>query len=50
MILVIGPSGSGNITVLRVLMTLEKLDGGIIHFNGAPLTHMACNGSIIEAD
>ena len=50
MISIIGPSGSGKTTVLRVLMTLEKIDGGVIHFDGAPLTHMASNGSIIEAD
>ena len=50
MISIIGPSGSGKTTVLRVLMTLEKIDGGIIHFDGKPLTHMASNGSIIEAD
>lgn len=31
-------------------MTLEKIDGGIIHFDGKPLTHMASNGSIIGAD
>mgnify|MGYP003950945669 CR=1 len=44
MISIIGPSGSGKTTVLRVLMTLEKIDGGVIHFDGAPLTHMASNG------
>ena len=31
MVSIIGPSGSGKTTVLRVLMTLEKINGGIIH-------------------
>ena len=39
MVSIIGPSGSGKTTVLRVLMTLEKINGGIIHLDGEPLTH-----------
>ena len=31
MVSIIGPSGSGKTTVLRVLMTLEKINGGVIH-------------------
>ncbi|TIO37274.1 MAG: amino acid ABC transporter ATP-binding protein, partial [Mesorhizobium sp.] len=27
---IIGPSGSGKTTVLRMLMTLERIDGGVI--------------------
>ena len=50
MVSIIGPSGSGKTTVLRVLMTLEKPDGGIIHLDGEPLTHMNSNGKLIEAD
>ncbi len=37
---IIGPSGSGKTTVLRLLMTLERIDDGVIHVDGEPLTHM----------
>ena len=40
MVSIIGPSGSGKTTVLRVLMTLEKINQGIIYLDGEPLTHM----------
>ena len=50
MVSIIGPSGSGKTTVLRVLMTLEKINGGVIHLDGEPLTHMDNNGSLIEAN
>ena len=50
MVSIIGPSGSGKTTVLRVLMTLEKINGGIIHLDGEKLTHMDSNGKLIEAD
>ena len=33
MVSIIGPSGSGKTTVLRVLMTLEKINGGVIHLS-----------------
>ena len=39
MVSIIGPSGSGKTTVLRVLMTLEKINGGVIHLDGETLTH-----------
>ena len=45
MVSIIGPSGSGKTTVLRVLMTLEKINGGVIHLDGEPLTHMDTNGN-----
>jgi polar amino acid transport system ATP-binding protein len=35
----IGPSGSGKTTILRLLMTLEKVTDGVIWVNGEPLTH-----------
>ena len=38
MVSIIGPSGSGKTTVLRVLMTLEKINGGVIHLDGEFLT------------
>ncbi|MFD4025737.1 ectoine/hydroxyectoine ABC transporter ATP-binding protein EhuA [Streptomyces sp. NPDC058576] len=36
----IGPSGSGKTTILRLLMTLEKVSGGVIWVDGSPLTHL----------
>ena len=33
---VIGPSGSGKTTVLRMLMTLEKINDGVIWVEGEP--------------
>ncbi len=50
MVSIIGPSGSGKTTVLRMLMTLEKIDGGCIYVDGKPLTHMPANGRIVSAN
>src|SRR5690606_23855535 len=36
---IIGPSGSGKSTVLRILMTLESIDGGMVTVGGEPLWH-----------
>ncbi|WP_112491396.1 ectoine/hydroxyectoine ABC transporter ATP-binding protein EhuA [Streptomyces bacillaris] len=36
----IGPSGSGKTTILRLLMTLEKVSDGVIWVNGSPLSHV----------
>ncbi|AUX78991.1 ectoine/hydroxyectoine ABC transporter ATP-binding protein EhuA 1 (plasmid) [Sinorhizobium fredii] len=47
---IIGPSGSGKTTVLRMLMTLETINGGVIYVDGRPLTHMPRNGSLVPAD
>ena len=47
MVSIIGPSGSGKTTVLRVLMTLEKINGGVIHLDKEPLTHMSLNGNLV---
>ena len=47
---VIGPSGSGKTTVLRMLMTLERIDDGVIWVEGEPLTHMEKNGALVPAD
>ena len=46
----IGPSGSGKTTILRILMTLETINGGMIHIDGEPLWHMPKNGEMIAAD
>src|SRR5262245_42143938 len=47
---VIGPSGSGKTTVLRMLMTLEAINGGVIWVEGEPLTHMTKNGKLVPAN
>ena len=46
----LGPSGSGKTTVLRMLMTLESINGGVIYIDGKPLTHMERNGVLVPAD
>ncbi|ULN38894.1 ectoine/hydroxyectoine ABC transporter ATP-binding protein EhuA [Mycolicibacterium smegmatis] len=35
----IGPSGSGKTTILRLLMTLERVTDGVIWVDGEPFTH-----------
>ncbi|MFC3999806.1 ectoine/hydroxyectoine ABC transporter ATP-binding protein EhuA [Nocardiopsis sediminis] len=45
----IGPSGSGKTTILRLLMTLETINGGVIWVDGQPLTHMHKNGKLVKA-
>ena len=47
---IIGPSGSGKTTVLRMLMTLERIDDGLIRIDGEPLTHMNKAGQLVRAD
>lgn len=46
---IIGPSGSGKTTVLRMLMTLERINGGVIYVDGEPLTHERRSGKIVPA-
>ena len=50
MVSIIGPSGSGKTTVLRVLMTLEKINSGVIHLDGETLTHMQSKNELVEAN
>lgn len=50
MVSIIGPSGSGKTTVLRMLMTLERINGGVIYVEGQPLTHMPRNGMLVPAN
>ena len=50
MVSIIGPSGSGKTTVLRVLMTLEKINQGVIHLDGEPLTHMQERDKLMPAN
>jgi len=49
MVSIIGPSGSGKTTVLRTLMTLEKINEGIIYLEGEPLTHMPDKEKLVLA-
>jgi polar amino acid transport system ATP-binding protein len=46
----IGPSGSGKTTILRILMTLERIDGGHIQIDGEELYHIRRNGHLLPAD
>jgi polar amino acid transport system ATP-binding protein len=46
----IGPSGSGKTTILRILMTLESIDGGHIEVEGEQLYHMQRAGRLVAAD
>jgi polar amino acid transport system ATP-binding protein len=46
----IGPSGSGKTTILRLLMTLEKVNAGTIRVSGECLSHMERNGALVPAD
>ena len=46
----IGPSGSGKTTILRVLMTLEPIQGGSVWINGEPLWSMYKNGRLVDAN
>lgn len=46
----IGPSGSGKTTILRILMTLESIDGGHIRVDGDYLYHMQQGERLVPAD
>jgi polar amino acid transport system ATP-binding protein len=46
----IGPSGSGKTTILRLLMTLERVNGGVVWVNGDPLSHMRRGDELVPAD
>lgn len=45
----IGPSGSGKTTILRLLMTLEKVTDGAIWVGGEPLTHERKGDQLVPA-
>ena len=45
----IGPSGSGKTTILRILMTLEKIDDGFVSVNGEYLWHEKINNKLEHA-
>jgi polar amino acid transport system ATP-binding protein len=46
----IGPSGSGKTTILRLLMSLESVNGGTITVGGRCLSHMEKGGKLVPAD
>ncbi|MER8633358.1 ectoine/hydroxyectoine ABC transporter ATP-binding protein EhuA [Mesorhizobium opportunistum] len=46
----IGPSGSGKTTILRILMTLERISGGHIEMDGSQLYHMPTANGLAPAD
>ncbi|BCJ27451.1 ectoine/hydroxyectoine ABC transporter ATP-binding protein EhuA [Actinocatenispora sera] len=46
----IGPSGSGKTTILRLLMTLEKVNGGVVYVEGEPLSHMKRGNQLVPAN
>ncbi len=50
MVSIIGPSGSGKTTVLRMLMTLERINAGCIYVDGKPLTHMPKGSALVPAN
>ncbi len=45
----IGPSGSGKTTILRLLMTLEKVTEGVIWVGDEPLSHVRKHGKLVPA-
>jgi polar amino acid transport system ATP-binding protein len=45
----IGPSGSGKTTILRLLMTLEKVTDGVIWVEGEPYTHERKGDRLVPA-
>src|SRR5215469_12548806 len=45
----IGPSGSGKTTILRLLMGLERIDGGTIRVDGEYFSHMERGGKLVPA-
>jgi polar amino acid transport system ATP-binding protein len=46
----IGPSGSGKTTILRLLMTLEKVTEGVIRVGGEPFSHMRKGRGLVPAN
>lgn len=48
-VVIIGPSGSGKTTILRVIMTLERIDEGTIQIDGHHLYHEEKNGELVAA-
>ena len=49
-IALIGPSGSGKSTILRILMTLERIDSGAVEIDGESVWTTMRNGRAAPAD
>ena len=47
---IVGPSGSGKSTVLRILMTLERIDKGVVEVEGTSVFSMQRDGRTVPAD
>lgn len=45
----IGPSGSGKTTILRLLMTIEKVNDGVIWIEDRPLSHQYKGDKLVHA-
>jgi polar amino acid transport system ATP-binding protein len=48
-VVIIGPSGSGKTTILRVIMTLERIDSGNIMIDGRQLYHEEKGDELVPA-
>lgn len=48
-VVIIGPSGSGKTTILRVVMTLERIDEGHIKIGDRQLYHEEKDGELVRA-
>jgi len=48
-VVIIGPSGSGKTTILRVVMTLERIDEGYIKIGDRQLYHEEKSGELVRA-
>ncbi len=48
-VVLMGPSGSGKSTGLRILMTLEDIQGGVVYVEGEPLWHESRHGKLVPA-
>ena len=40
LVALLGPSGGGKSTILRIIAGLENADTGAVHFNGEPVGHL----------
>jgi polar amino acid transport system ATP-binding protein len=49
-LVLMGPSGGGKSTILRILMTLERIDSGVIEVEGESVWTMEKNGKTVKAD
>ncbi len=48
-VVLMGPSGSGKSTALRIVMTLETIQGGVVYVDNEPLWHEQKAGKLVPA-